>query len=395
MSRPWQRKSGGRPKKKARPRPLRHERQWFLFCDESGNAGSNWLDVEQPFHVAAGWLVAGRDRDEFEAVVSSALEESQAPELKGSTLLRRERGIVTVIGVIERLHGLGLPLFIVADRAFCVAGKAVDTFLDPFTNPAAAWLPTGALRRRQDVWETVSALPVNALNDFATAYRSPTPDAFRAAAGGLARALRDARAPDELVRGFEGAVLLADSICEAETFDAAGGHGLATALNAPVFLHLVKKAERLLESMPLAHPLAELAIIHDNVARVDRVLADALKTLSVPTNRSAEYVGLDGELVRLGVKHVARFEVSDSRAVPGIQAADLLATSVAKLAREARANGEWPGALGALGSLIMPALIGDDPALAGMLGHRDRIAEVLRPLFRDAQPVEAPRGTPG
>ena len=76
--------------------------------------------------------------------------------------------------------------------------------------------------------------------------------------------------------------------------------------------------------------------------------------------------------------------VGDSQAIPGIQAADLLATSVTRLAREARANGEWPGELHSLGSLVMPALLGDEPPLTGMLGHRDGIAKVLLPLFRDA-----------
>ena len=34
------------------------------FFDESGNTGTNWLDVSQPFFVYGGWIIA-EEEEEF------------------------------------------------------------------------------------------------------------------------------------------------------------------------------------------------------------------------------------------------------------------------------------------------------------------------------------------
>lgn len=392
MSRPKQNKSGSRRSRKpSRPRPTpRPPREWFLFCDEAGNAGSNWLDAAQPYHVAAGWLVRASKRSAFEAVLRDASVGRQAGELKGATLLRRPSGVQLVIDIVRQLGQHSMPFFVMADRRFCIAGKAVEAFLDPVTNPAAGWLPTGAFHRRQAVWETVSEVPADVLDDFARAYRVPTPEAFSNSAAAIACALRAARGDSRLVDAFEGAAQNASAICAYETHDSEDyAHGVITALNAPLFLHLVKKADRVLE----AYDGARMVVVHDEIARFDRVFARALRSVTVPIGSAAEYRGLDGELVRIGVRNVAGFEVSSSDAALGVQAADLLAASVARLARDARDGREWSTELSELATLTLPALLvehdGEDPPFAGMLGHRDSLGQILLPLFRRAAKATA------
>jgi hypothetical protein len=383
MSRAKQDQSGTRPRRKPRTAPPRRAQEWFLFCDEAGNAGSNWLDTGQPYHVAAGWLVRGSRRSAFEGVIQHAVDGSQAPELKGATLLRRASGVRTILDVFGRLGKLAMPFYVIADRSFCLAGKAVEAFLDPVTNPAAGWLPTGAFSRRQAVWETISGLPEACLVTFAKAYREPTPEGFREAATGIASALRLVADVDpDLVTSFEAAALNAAKICAYETHDSAeAAHGLVTALNAPLFLHLVKKADRVMEM----HDGAKMVVVHDEIARFDRVFARALRNVTVPANASAEFRGLDGEFVRIGIRNVARFEVSPSSTSFGVQAADLLATSVARLCRDAREGRAWSDELRELAESTLPALIAEtddnDTPFAGMMGHQDSLARILMPLF--------------
>lgn len=380
-----QKKSGSprKTKKPARARPPRTGK-WLLYCDEAGNAGSNWLDTAQPYHVEAGWLVGPSNRAAFQSAIEDAATQTQAGELKGSTLLRRPSGVATIVRLLKKLGASGgLPFFIIADRRFCIAGKAVDTFLDPSTNPAAEWLPTSACHRRQDVWEIVSALPDEALATFAEAYRAPSPEGFENAIRALVDGLRAADAGTALINSFQAALPHAAAICQRETHASVdSSHGVATALNTPVFFHLVKKADRFMDTKK-GH---QMVVVHDEIRSFEDALRRTVEILSFPAGATPEYVGHDSELVRLGVQNVARFETAASSSVQGLQAADLLASSVARLARDLRHGRSWSDELHELAHLILPALMteNDDesPLFAGMLAHRDEIARLLAPVFR-------------
>ncbi len=356
---------------------------WILYCDEAGNAGPNYWDREQPYHVSAGWLVSPDAHGAFENAIREACARTRAGELKGANLLRRPRGIRTIVRLFQELAATGcLPLFIIADRRFCVAGKAVETFLDPVTNPAAAWLPTGAVARRHGVWEVVAQLPDSALQVFAEAYREPSTDGFCAALHALVSALRAAQAPRRLIITFEEAEPHLPRITQYETHGSElASHGVETALNAPVFFHLVKAADRFIEIM---HPAERMVVVHDEIRAFAAVLERTVRALTVAADVSPEFIGLDGEMVRLGVKQVAGFRVESSANVPGLQAADLLASSVARLARDVRNGRPWSAELLELASITLPLLLSEDdgvpPMLAGMLADRGHIAELLVPL---------------
>ena len=53
-----------------------------LYFDESGNTGTNYLDVRQPYFVYGGWLIEKEKEDEICESVERIFCGSRAKELK-------------------------------------------------------------------------------------------------------------------------------------------------------------------------------------------------------------------------------------------------------------------------------------------------------------------------
>src|SRR5690349_17912865 len=109
-----------------------------VYCDESGNDGPNYLNPHQPFYVLAGWAVP--DKRIVDATL--AVERTRvrivpdADELKFKMFKKSEGRREAVIALMSELGQLGLvPIFVFAEKRFCIAAKIVETFLDPYYNP--------------------------------------------------------------------------------------------------------------------------------------------------------------------------------------------------------------------------------------------------------------------
>jgi hypothetical protein len=151
-----------------------------VYCDESGNSGPNYIDIPQPFYVLAGWLIP----DSHVVEVNVAIDEfrkkhfRQPNELKASAVLRDD---VTKRNCADLFRTLGklycVPMYLIAEKRFCVAGKIVETFLDPAYNTVVKNPFTYDVISKQEIANTLyDRLPDEVIVQFAEAYRAP--DAF-------------------------------------------------------------------------------------------------------------------------------------------------------------------------------------------------------------------------
>ncbi|MEK3738787.1 DUF3800 domain-containing protein [Paenibacillus sp. FSL R5-0636] len=118
-----------------------------LYCDESGNSGGNYLDPQQPFYVLAGWLIQKDQRFKVDGIVRRYLKEyyPEKTELKGAEILKSNQGQKIANQLFHEVGKLGcVPLYIIAEKKYCISGKIVEAFLDSEHNdivlPVFSWM---------------------------------------------------------------------------------------------------------------------------------------------------------------------------------------------------------------------------------------------------------------
>ena len=117
------------------PVSLEHERdshEFGIYLDEGGNTGINFLDPSQPVHTLAGWIVPSELAGQARQLVVARRDEMSMKELKGTQLLRSARGRDNLWRLLDGLLSLGVsPVYSVVEKKYAVAGKIVETFVDP------------------------------------------------------------------------------------------------------------------------------------------------------------------------------------------------------------------------------------------------------------------------
>jgi hypothetical protein len=338
-----------------------------LFLDESGHAGANYLARSQPFHTEGGILLPDDLIPTVRQVIFDALDTRSAPELKAAAMLDRAKGRRRLAEVLTRVLALDgvAVIFAVGERRYCLAGRAVETLLDPDTNPAAAFLPNWSVDHREAAWDVVAALDDAVLEQFADAYEVLDAATMSAAASSLANSL-DSVGLRRIASACRAAIANMVEIVRVENLWVRPGvkHRLVSALNLPLCMHATKQADRLVEAVG---PAAGLRLVHDQINRFDRLLAPAISTLSNGTGTPLELARNDGSSVRMGLRRLDDFSVEDSRAEPCLQLADIVASSVTRILRDT-ADGtiEWSADLVAIARATV-GLLFEHPYLHGTI----------------------------
>ena len=386
------RKTKGKGKKKSRKasrqpsrfyRPKKGQPVLKLFADESGNEGSNW-NGEQPFHVAAGWLLPAADVPRAHALVEKFVAQRQAKELKAAKLLKSERGIRICADIITELQGFAVPFFILVHRLESVSLKVVETLLDPTTNPGARWLPNDAfLQRNALAQELLGLVSAESLAHFAGAYRRPSPEVFAESASRLAREVACCTGTGfpELVNSLRSAARFAESICREENLG--DDHARQASLSIPAFGHFVKKVDS------FVLPQGCFTIVHDRTDYAD-AYRSTLSLLQAIGNRRA--LGERGHAKQMGTSSVVRFMEADSLEEPAIQAADVLAGSVCHIAKRGGSPPRWSLQERRLGQLLVPMLVDREhhgpglpnPLCAGYMGPERELQMIAKRAFDES-----------
>jgi hypothetical protein len=352
-----------------------------IYCDESGNDGPNYLNEEQPFYVLAGWIASD------EAVVNASVEIEmlrqrigrEAPELKFKTFKKSESKRQMLFDLVCRLGGVGLvPIYLVAEKRYCVAGKIVETFLDPYYNPLLKRGMTWDVRTKLEIANTLySRLPDDVLRSFAHAYREPTEndlaDALRVVAGECRK-----RVNPELAELLDGSQAKLNEIAAAEVEAASKCQNAGGTLNLPCLITFLM----MVEQMARNDVFDVRKIVHDEQGPYEKGYREAFH---LHRNAGDGWITLEGRSVGYGaIRRISEFEMQRSVDQPLIQAADLLAGAVNDVCIDLVRGRHITGSELELAGLTLPILFFRDIKIGWpVLSERmlDRIKSLLGQLY--------------
>jgi len=299
---------------------------YTLYCDESGNSGPNYLEQGQPVHILAGLAVPEPAADHFRALLDDfKARRPQAAELHGVDLMKSGAGQRGILNFLSSAFSIGcLPIWSAAEKRFCIAGRIVETLLDPHSNPRAAWLPTGANETRQNIAHEFYALADPLLKQFMDAYRDPTADGLRKAARSLRTALIINNVPPLLPWTIEGAIRNIAEIAEAERSGTIEGkHFIGVSINFPAFVQFMTHADRLLGDIGAG----DVQVVHDQTTEFEVGFKWAF-TVYASAKSEAFYTLQSGHKAYFGLSRLRNFRTGNSTLEPEIQGADLLAAAL-------------------------------------------------------------------
>jgi hypothetical protein len=362
----------------------------LVYCDESFNDGPNYLNARQPFYVIAGWIVAEAD------IVAATVEMENlrqkycrdAEELAFGIFKRRPW---IVSESMKRLGQIGLvPVYVIAEKRYCVADKIVETFLDPAYNPKLNGRFTIDLLTKQEIANTLyEKMSDTTLSRFAEAYRAPTQAGLENALAAIAVECRNCVNP-EMAELIEGSITRLAEIA-ADEVEAVSSWGRASGtLNLPCLISFMM----LIEELGRKQSYSFRKIVHDEQGSYQ---ADYLRAFHQHRDAEDQRVFLEGMRVPYGaIRMIGDFEVQRSVEQPMIQAADLLAGSISHLATALLDGRKLHPPEIELGGLVLPPLLFNELVIAKpvcsdrMLKRFGKAIHLAYPQVAATEPVAVP-----
>ncbi|WP_432799628.1 DUF3800 domain-containing protein [Poriferisphaera sp. WC338] len=351
-----------------------------VFCDESGNSGPNYLDNNQPFYVLAGWLVKDADIEAVNNYIASFKNEHfpQRKELKASAILRNEHSKQICASFFNKLNELKcLPIYLVAEKRYCVAGKIVETFIDPTYNDIVNDAFTNDVQTKQEIANTL----YNTLSDktialFAQAYRQPTADGLKEALEHVERVIESEVSPElsKLIGGCKSHIA---DIANAEAEISDLGEVFAT-LNTPCLVNFLMQMEYLGR---IGH-VNSLTLIHDQ----QHTYQEGYEKIYELHRRMPRIFTLhpQSNLIYSNLEHVTKFEMMDSKSSPLIQAADLLAGAIHHCFKSACKSKMPTKADSELAATFTPIMLFDELPLFWLLCSNKLTKQLIQNIVKPA-----------
>ena len=353
----------------------------IFYCDESGNTGPNYIDQEQPFYTLAAWSVP----DNKIVDASVAVEEHrkkyspQSDELKAANLIRSSNGKRGIMSLIRTLGSLGcVPIYEVLEKRYCVAGKIVETFMDPLYNPLVnnAFIPDSTTK--QEIANTLyDGLSENTLNRFAAVYRNPTLAEFESSLNEIITCV-NANINAELAAILKGSHEHLKEIAEVEMSASFMGN-MQDSLNYPVFVGILMMIE-VFGRLGLVNPVK---IVHDEIYAYEEHLNKVFVMLR--NAREGVFTFPNGAILVFPLKHVESMEFASSKDSVLVQAADILAGSVNYLSKCAVQQKRVDDLDIELAEHLFPALFIEIPQIAWSVGSARWVGQLGSYYFKRFQ----------
>lgn len=307
---------------------------YTLFADETGNTGLSHLDPDQPVYVAAGVCIPNNAQTECRDFVTALLKEkNQGSELKGGSLVKSGRGRQIAH---ELLVGLGqrgnVPLFVLVEKRYSLAGRFVDEYLDPLVNAHVGVEFCTDQSRMRAAANVIHGLPDEVLASVETSLRRPELETRRQAVTDVVEALR-ALGETELAHASAGA--LADpTLLEPHSVspDIERLMRLGNTPNVAAFTGLIGNYEQ----VAAAVGFEQAGIVHDETSSMHDVFLGFQSRMSDP--RFVATVMQEIPVVFPILRNVDTTRFAQSHEEPLVQAADVLGAVVAHLTKAAMAS---------------------------------------------------------
>jgi hypothetical protein len=353
-----------------------------VFCDESGNTGSNFLDADQPVYVLAGWGV------KFDGLLSaSALVESSRSrygirgELRAKNLLKTQTGCKAAADLIDKLSAHRcFPIFTIVEKRYAVAAKIVDTYLNYVYNPQAPKIVGFDAVACQELADLFCDIPEDLLRRFAAAYRTLDILELKAVAFELGT-IKGTKIPRGILRAIPGAVPKLSEIVGVEAkFRSAQPNNAFGSLNFPVFVNMLCLVELLAERIN-----TRATVHHDRIVEFEqgfRWIFDAYRS----SKETGKIKLTSGVTIPLSLQHISELVMAESHSNSLIQAADILAGVLSEVSVSAIKHTETSQPLKEIASKIYSLVLFDGPprfgALLASYSFLPDVATSLKPATR-------------
>ncbi|MDY7903526.1 MULTISPECIES: DUF3800 domain-containing protein [Bacillus] len=355
---------------------MEHLNKYTVFCDESGNSGGNYLDLNQPFFVIAGWIVPNTILKNTAFLDECASSLGVPGELKSNKLLNRKKARQEFINLFERLGESGcVPVFVFAEKKYCIAAKVIETLLDPAYNDKVDTQFTYDNLKKKVLAEKVYLFPDEQLADFINSYKDNnvekmTQCIIRLSEYALSEGL------DELSTWFKGALSTIESNMASER---AAHRSLPKksmeAINVPVFISLIQMIEELGRKTQNT-----FSLIHDETQQFEDSYIELYRRFATAPPFEANLT--DGNSILMGYKHLKEFSIGGSTRSRWIQAADILAGVIGRLLEEIHGDNLQNEELLELARTLIPSFVSQEIKLSDSVCSnktREKIFNVILP----------------
>jgi len=341
----------------------------IVYCDESGNTGPNYIDPQQPFYVLAGWWVEENKESYSIDAVNSVLHAytESASEIKGAALVKNSNGQKAILSLIRNLGKTGcVPIYVLAEKKYCVAAKIVETLLDPVYNQLVSYDFWNNVGFKQDTADVIYGLPDVVLTEFALAYHSLDPHALLKSINSISKSLLSISYSNLSIL-LSGSTKKISEIVDAEINSEEGipGHGFRT-LNMPVFADFICRVEQISRLAKVD----EVSVLHDNIPEFKETydwlfeLYKNARRIDIPLS--------NGTIIPLGFQYLKNFALADSTSSTLIQAADVLASTIFYFASSIYRDKSIKPDLINIVQILLPATI-TVPQFGGLIASRNMI----------------------
>jgi hypothetical protein len=306
------------------------EPSYTLYCDEAGSTGIDLTGADQPFFIAAGYIVPDEKADRLRTMLDdgrasiSRERGSDLSELKASSLVNSAKGRHNVARILRDLESNGAhPLLVALDKRFSLGGRFIDEFLDFGDNPRAGpeFCTDRDIKRASATFIGESA--VATLKAIEESLREPSRQNREAAVRAVVNDLRG-RGIDGLAYIAEGALLNDQLLATPEESEFGFPTFSMGHTPNPTSLNLLLAAA---ETFSRLNNISHVRLMHDDTAHMEAALKHVYWLASDPEayeRLSDPYIERPPRVERVSAPEFVRSEDE-----PLIQASDLLAGGTA------------------------------------------------------------------
>jgi len=355
---------------------LKDENNFTIFCDESGNSGSNFTDREQPFYIISGWIVPNKMLKDFSIISESAEVLGVEGELHGTKLIKRKKAQQEFISLFNRLchEAECIPTFVLAEKRYCIAAKIIETLLDPSYNDEVDNSYTYDNLMKKQLVEKLYTAPYEYLTEFINSYNEANPVLMENSINLLCEFL-ESNNESNLSKKIKGSIkYLEDNLKSEKRVQEYLPNKAMMSLNLPAYVSYITLLEKLGGLIN-----AEFLLVHDKTKQFEESYSHIFDLFS--NANSSESKLTDGNSILLGFKHLKEFSFEDSKESRWIQAADILASVIGRVLKRIYSDEPLEGELLELARLTIPGLMVNEIKIAQSICFEETRKKIFRAII--------------
>jgi hypothetical protein len=309
---------------------------YVVFIDESGNAGANLIDKEQPFFTLVGMSFSPHEMEAIEKELIELEKYSGLPEgteIKGSGAIKGDFADYVMPSIDILLSKSSSIFWSVIERRFMIAGIIVDNLYDYVYNDAVSKEWTFPTKKRQDLANHFyNFLSEESLTLAASALVKGDANETRQLIALINKDLENHRVLDgfDVIAALSGATSHVDEMCSViasvtsrdRNDPLRSGKGTVSSPNFTAFFEMLNR----IEDYYRGEADVSVELVFDSSSQYDAAFAHLHQLLVNSEPGELRFPGRPPILG--GFRCIKSFQPADSKTHPLLKSADLFAAGV-------------------------------------------------------------------